>query len=84
MADRERTAAGLTARGFDVLPSQANFVFARHPDLSGEAALAGLRAQGILVRRFGQERIADWLRISIGTAEECDLLLSAMDGILSR
>lgn len=83
MADRERMTAGLTAQGFDVLPSQANFVFARHRDLSGEAALAGLRAQGVLVRRFGQERIADWLRISIGTAEECDLLLSATAGVLS-
>jgi histidinol-phosphate aminotransferase len=80
-ATRDRTAARLEARRFTVIPSSANFLFIRFPGLSGAAALAALRERGILARRFNRERIADFLRISIGTDEEMDAFLGACDAI---
>lgn len=78
VASRERLAAALRGLGFEVLPSAANFLFARHPAHSGEALAAGLRARAVLVRRFARPRIQDHLRISIGTDAECDRLLAAL------
>ncbi|WP_347554646.1 histidinol-phosphate transaminase [Robbsia sp. KACC 23696] len=75
---RERTVAQMQALGFDVLPSSANFVFARHPEHSGATLQAGLRAEGIIVRRFDKPRIADFLRITIGTDAECDALITEL------
>ncbi|WP_323040086.1 histidinol-phosphate transaminase [Gemmobacter sp.] len=83
MADRDAMTAGLQAQGFEVLPSAANFVFARHPQVAAEVVLAGLRDRGILVRHFRQERIRDWLRISVGTTAECGALLAATAGIVA-
>ncbi len=79
---RERVTGALKQRGFEVLPSQANFVFARHPDHSGEALASGLRARAVLVRHFAKPRISDFLRITIGTPEECDRLIAAVEEIL--
>ena len=70
--------AGLEALGFEVLPSAANFVFARHPQHAGAALAAGLRERAILVRHFNKPRISDFLRISIGTDAESDALLAAL------
>ncbi|MBX3623280.1 MAG: histidinol-phosphate transaminase [Rhizobacter sp.] len=79
MASRERLAAALQSLGFEVLPSQANFLFVRHPAHRGEALAAALRERAILVRRFSQPaRIADFLRISIGTDAQCDALVAAL------
>ena len=79
IATRERLAAALQALQFEVLPSQANFLFARHPDHRGANLAQALRERGILVRRFGQPaRIADHLRISIGTDAQCDALILAL------
>jgi histidinol-phosphate aminotransferase len=72
----------LGQRGFQVLPSQANFVFARHPEHAGAALAAGLRAQSVLVRHFAKPRIGDFLRISIGTDAECDRLIDAIDAVI--
>ncbi|CAM5204391.1 Histidinol-phosphate aminotransferase OS=Castellaniella defragrans OX=75697 GN=hisC PE=3 SV=1 [Castellaniella defragrans] len=60
--------------GFDVLPSQANFVFARHPREEATIIARGLREQGILVRHFQAPRIGQYLRISVGTPEQCTRL----------
>lgn len=79
---RERVTGALRQRGFEVLPSQANFVFARHPDHSGEALASGLRERAVLVRHFAKPRISDFLRITIGTPEECDRLIAALEEIL--
>jgi len=85
IASRDRLDAALRAQGFDVLPSHANFVFARHPAHTGERLAAALRERAILVRRFAQPaRIADFLRISIGTDAECDALLKALTEILQH
>jgi histidinol-phosphate aminotransferase len=78
---RERVAGALRQRGFEVLPSQANFVFARHPGHSGEALAKGLRERAVLVRHFAKPRISDFLRITIGTPEECDRLIAAIEEI---
>ena len=79
---RERVTGVLRQRGFQVLPSQANFVFARHPDHGGEALAKGLREHAVLVRHFAKPRISDFLRITIGTAEECDRLVAALEEIV--
>jgi histidinol-phosphate aminotransferase len=84
MTDRETTAMVLQEQGFRVLPSMANFLFACYPGVRGAAFLEGLRGEGILVRRFGAERISDWLRISVGTSTECRRLLDATSELLSR
>lgn len=79
MATRDRLVVSLQALGFEVLPSLANFVFARHPSHRGATLATGLRERGVLVRRFAQpERIADFLRISVGTDAQCDTLVNAL------
>lgn len=80
--NRRRLTVELENRGFVVLPSQANFIFARKPGFEGKALAAALRERAVLVRHFGKPRIADFLRISIGTEAECRRLVEALDDIL--
>ena len=79
---RERLASGLVRLGFEVLPSSANFVFARHPGQEGAELAASLRQRAVIVRHFGAPRIADYLRITVGTEEQTGRLLSALSEIL--
>ncbi len=72
MANREYTAEALRALGFEVLPSCANFIFARRPGVDGGELYRSLKARGILVRHFDKPRIRDFLRISIGTREQME------------
>ncbi len=82
---RERLVPRLAALGFEVLPSLANFVFARHPAHRGAALAAALRERGVLVRRFDQPaRIADFLRITVGTDADCEALLRALADIVGE
>jgi histidinol-phosphate aminotransferase len=74
---RDALTAGLQSLGFEVLPSAANFVFARHSGHKGADLAAGLRAKNIIVRHFNKPRIADFLRITVGTDEQCAQLLTA-------
>lgn len=78
---RESLVAGLQALGFEVLPSAANFVFARHPQRDAAELALLLREQGVIVRHFKQARIAQFLRISIGAPEQNQMLLDALQGI---
>lgn len=64
--------------GFQVLPSKANFIFARHPAVSGAELYTGLRQRGILVRHFTKERIKDFVRITIGTQAQMESLVDAL------
>jgi histidinol-phosphate aminotransferase len=75
---REHLVAELQKRGFDVLPSAANFIFARHPQQDAAGIAAKVREQGVIVRHFKQARIAQFLRISIGTPEQNQALLDAL------
>ena len=84
IATRERLTAALQALGAEVLPSGANFVFARWPGRGGAQLAAALRERRILVRQFRQPaRIADFLRISVGTDAQTDALLNALQAILT-
>ncbi|MEY4591826.1 MAG: hypothetical protein RIR18_721 [Pseudomonadota bacterium] len=79
---RENLVAEMTKRGFDVLPSAANFIFARHHQHDAATLSAGLRAQSVIVRHFKQPRIEQFLRITIGTPADCQALLTAFDKLL--
>ncbi len=79
---REYTAQRLTELGFEVLPSKANFLFVKHPRLSGEKYYLCLKERHILVRHFTNEKICMFNRITIGTREQMDALLSATAMIL--
>lgn len=78
MDTRTWTTRELEKRGFTVCPSQANFLFVRHPDRPGKEIFDALRQEGILVRRWDIPEIRDWLRISIGTDEEMQALIAAL------
>lgn len=76
---REALVTALQARGFEVLPSAANFIFARHPSQDAAQIAARLREQGVIVRHFKQARIAQFLRITIGTPQMNQALLDALN-----
>ncbi|MFZ9314154.1 MAG: histidinol-phosphate transaminase [Burkholderiaceae bacterium] len=80
--DRSFLSTSLTALGFEVLPSMANFVFARHPGYRGAWLMQELRNRKILVRQFSRPRIEDFLRITIGTPEQCQRLVDALKEII--
>ena len=83
VAIRERMVADLHSLGFQVLPSTANFVFARHPKHRGGALAQALRERAIIVRHFAKpERISDFLRITVGTPEQCAALTTALRDIV--
>ena len=82
--NRDACAAKLREMGFELTGSKANFLFARHPAVSGEDLYLGLRKRGILVRHWNRGRIADWNRITVGTAEQMDALCAAVRGILDE
>ncbi len=80
--NRNRLNQGLETLGFDILPSAANFIFARHPDHDGAALAAALRARAVLVRHFAKPRISPFLRITVGTNAQTDSLIAALADIL--
>lgn len=82
MGTRETLIAELIRLGFEVLPSAANFVFARHPDHDGAALAAALRERSIIVRHFRLPRIDQFLRITVGTDAECGALAEALAAIV--
>lgn len=79
---RRRMNEGLARLGFDILPSAANFVFARHPGHDGAALAAALRQRAVIVRHFAAPRISDYLRITVGNDEQIERLLAALAEIL--
>ncbi|MFH1980269.1 MAG: histidinol-phosphate transaminase [Pseudomonadota bacterium] len=78
MDTRERFSADVTALGWDVLPSAANFVFARRPGVSGKTVYQRLKENGILVRHFETPGISDFVRITIGTDADMAACTAAM------
>ena len=80
---REGLLLALEDLGFEVLPSQANFVFVRHPQRDAAELAAQLRRQSILVRHFEQPRIDQFLRITIGTRDQCARLQAALQSALA-
>lgn len=78
ISSREHLISELSGLGFDILPSAANFIFARHPLKDAAELAVGLRQQGVIVRHFKQARIEQFLRISIGTPEQNQALVDAL------
>ena len=79
---RERARSELFRRGFTILPSSANFLFARPNFISGADYYEGLKERGILVRHFNKERIKNFVRISIGADDQMRELLLATDAMI--
>ncbi|MPM00901.1 Histidinol-phosphate aminotransferase [bioreactor metagenome] len=79
---RERAAKALEQLGFTVLPSKANFLFAVSGAVDGETLYRELKARGVLVRHFTKPSIQNYCRITIGTDEQMDILLSRIQEIL--
>jgi histidinol-phosphate aminotransferase len=82
IASREKLVRDLSGLGFEVVPSMANFVFARHPGHGGAELAAGLRKHGVLVRHFAKPRIGDFLRITVGTEDQCSRLIAVARGLV--
>ncbi|MBN2192707.1 MAG: histidinol-phosphate transaminase [Polyangiaceae bacterium] len=85
IATRTWLGAELGALGFQVLPSAANFLFVRHPERDAATLAAALRERAILVRHFETPpRIKQFLRISVGTEDQCETLVAELRQLLSR
>lgn len=84
ISERERMTVKLRELGFELPDSDANFVFAGYPGISGEELQNRLRKRGIVVRRFDSPRIKDRLRITVGTEDDTDILVRALEEILAE
>ena len=82
MANRESLVRGLSELGFEVLPSVANFVFARHRNGRGADLAARLRQRGVLVRHFQKRRIEDFVRVTVGTEDQCSRLIALLRDLI--
>ena len=80
---REKTAKELKKLGFEVTQSSANFLFAKHPGISGEELYRKLKERRILIRHFSADRIKDYNRISIGTDEQMEVFLKETEKIIN-
>lgn len=80
---RQWTREKLLSIGVQVTDSRANFLFVKIPGVSGPEVLSKLRQEGILVRHFNSPRICDWLRITIGTQEEMEILAEKIKKIMA-
>jgi histidinol-phosphate aminotransferase len=80
---RAWTADRLAGLNFEVVPSSANFMLARHRELPGRSLYQQLKQRGILVRHFDAPRISDYVRISIGTDAEMETLIRTLEEILA-
>lgn len=83
-ATRKRTISALAELGFDILPSATNFLFARHKTMEAKRIFEELKERDIYVRYFNKPRIDQYLRISIGTDEEMDIVLNAVREIMAK
>lgn len=84
MSARAYLVKGLKARGFEVLPSLANFVLAKSDRIGGEELYKRLKARGVLVRHLSDRRITNFVRITVGTRQNVNALFAALDGVLGE
>ncbi len=84
ITSREQLAAQLKALGFNIIPSQANFLFITHPQHDAAGLAGHLRVRNIIVRYFNKPRIDQYLRITIGTVDECKALVTALQDIVNE
>lgn len=83
-ATRDRVTAALRGMGFRVLDSKTNFIFAESDGIAGGELYAELKKRGVLIRHFGNEKIKNFNRITIGTDAEMDVFLEKTREILGR
>ena len=81
---REFTVAELEKLGFEILPSKANFIFAKSNKISGKELYESLKEKGVLIRHFEKPRIKDYNRITIGSREEMEIFLKTVKEILGE
>lgn len=79
---RDSFSSELRALGFYVIPSKTNFVFAKHSMIGGKELTSALKEKGILIRHFSNERIDQYVRISIGTEEQMKIVIDAIAEII--
>ena len=84
MENRAFTQTELQKRGFAVLDSAANFLFAKAPFADGETLYRRLKERGILIRHWNKPRIGDWCRITVGTRAQMEALLAAVDALMKE
>ena len=82
ISEREKVTQSLQQLGFEIIPSAANFVFARHPQRDAAELSAELRQRNIIVRHFKQPRIDQYLRITVGTPEQNQVLMEALKEVV--
>lgn len=84
IATREKTCEALKALGFTMPDSSANFIFVTHESVRADVLFKALRERHIIVRYFNKPRIDNYLRITIGTPEQMEVLIEALKEILSK
>ncbi|MBE7024803.1 MAG: histidinol-phosphate transaminase [Ruminococcaceae bacterium] len=84
MENREYTKRALSALGFTLTDSRANFLFAKHPAFPGDTLYKKLRERGILIRHFTLPRIADYNRITVGSREDMEALIKTITELLEE
>jgi histidinol-phosphate aminotransferase len=82
IATRDHLSHELETLGFQVFPSQTNFILVRPPKLSARTWLQRLRNSRILVRWFSDPSVCNYLRVTIGTPTEAGALIKAARAIL--
>ncbi len=84
IANRQWTIEELAKLGFTTIPSQTNFILTKTPAIGGKALYLALKAKGILIRHFDTDRLRDYIRVTIGTAEEMAAFVAAVKQILEE
>ncbi|HEX3032084.1 MAG TPA: histidinol-phosphate transaminase, partial [Bacillota bacterium] len=79
---REKVTTELRGLGFNVIPSQANFIFISHPSINAGELFRRLKEEAVLVRYFPRPRIDNYLRVSIGSDEEMGVFLDVVSKII--
>ena len=82
--NREWTTRELAKLGFTTIPSQTNFILTKTPAIGGNELYLRLKAKGILIRHFDKPRLRDYIRVTIGTAEEMQAFVAAVQQILEE
>ena len=83
-ATRDMFSIAIKEIGFDVIQSKTNFVFTKHNEISGKVIAEKLREKGILIRRFDNRRISDYLRITVGTPTQMKIVQKALNDIIGE
>lgn len=82
MEARTWTVQALQQRGFDVIPSQANFIMIRHREMPAKSIYLALKENGVLVRYFDSPRIDNYLRVTIGTVDDMKTFIEILDSVV--